>query len=127
MQATTKYMWGPKKSSTSPTTSKLVFAWEVVAYSSNIPTTNLLYYENIHLLGDNIEIHCVFIFLKKLGFVFQKVHQVTSFKSFLKAFWIININKRYKSFNIGNQKQVGQGLHYCCGVLPFFKNLQFRF
>jgi hypothetical protein len=52
------------------------------------PPPNLLYYEIMHLLGDNIETHCVFIFLKKLGFAFQKVHQVTSFKSF--------VNNKYK-------------------------------
>lgn len=57
----------PKKVSILHNNSRLTFVLEFYARSPNIPTTKLLYLKIMHLLSNNIEIHHILTFIKKIG------------------------------------------------------------
>lgn len=57
----------PKKVSILHKNSRLTFVLEFYARSPNIPTTKLLYLKIMHLLSNNIEIHHILTFIKKIG------------------------------------------------------------
>jgi hypothetical protein len=73
--------------------SKWAFAITLVTYSSNMCTTNNLYFIKIHLPKDNIEIQCVLTFHRILmALCFRNLANLDFSKKTFKVLWIIVVN-----------------------------------